>query len=78
MELISATRPVVACIYGASLTKQGTRLRCGLLFVQAGNKRATLTFRNPETKERVRVRLPDSAVGAAGRTRFSRLELEIV
>lgn len=79
MELIATTRPgPVAYAYGAYLTEGGTRLRCGLLFVDRGNPRRVVTFRCPETKQRIRVRLPKEAIQARGRLRFSRETLEVL
>lgn len=78
MELIAATRPKVAYAYGASLNAEGTRLRCGLLFVLKGNTRKVVTLLNPETKERIRVRLPDKALKPKGHARFTKVELEVI
>ncbi len=78
MELIATTRPPVACGYGAYLIKGGTRLRCGLLFVRKGTRQTTLTFRDPDTKQRIRVRLPKEAVNAKGHAKFDRIELEVL
>lgn len=78
MELIATTRPPVAYAYGAYPVQDGARLRCGLLFVKAGSQHRTLTLRDPESKQRFRVRLPDTAIKAKGTARFTRLELEVI
>lgn len=81
MELISTSRrekQPMALAYGAYLIDGGKRLRCGLLFVQRGNTRRSLTFRCPDTKQKIRVRLPALAINAKAHCRFSRLELEVV
>lgn len=79
MELIATTRHgAVAYAYGAYLSHGGTRLRCGLLFVQRGNTRRTVTLRCPDTKQRIRVQLPPEAIGSKGHCRFSRHELEVL
>ncbi|MFC6591673.1 hypothetical protein ACFP81_06385 [Deinococcus lacus] len=77
MELIATTRPEpVAYAYGAYL--HGGHLRCGLLFVRKGNTKKTVTLRDPETKQRYRVRLPREAINAPRHLRFSREELEVL
>ena len=79
MELIATTRPeAVALAYGAYLTPDGTRLRCGLLFVKRGNTRKIVVFRCLETNTRIRVRLPSEAFKPARNLRFSREELEVI
>lgn len=80
MELIAITRPEpVAYAYGAYLINEGRHLRCGLLFVQRGNKRRTVTLRCPDTKQRFRVRLPKLACsGLSKHLRFSRETLEVI
>ena len=79
MELIATTRPEpVALAYGAYLIDGGTRLRCGLLFVQRGNTRRVVTLRQPGTNTRIRVRLPDQGVNNARHARFNRETLEVI
>ncbi|MFB9994075.1 hypothetical protein ACFFLM_19130 [Deinococcus oregonensis] len=79
MELIATTRPEpVAYAYGAALRNGGRALRCGLLFIKRGNTRKTLVLRDPDTKQRIRVRLPKAAVGNKKHLRFSRELLEVV
>jgi|GEM_PF-6751043 len=78
MELLSLTRQrgePAACIYGA--TWEGGAVRAGLLFVQAGVTRRTLTFRNPNTRQRVTLTLPDKALRleAPGYTTHALLEV---
>lgn len=77
MELIATTRPEpVAYAYGAYV--HGSVLRCGLLYVLKGNKKKTVTLRDPDTKQRYRVRLPREAIGNTRHLRFSREELELL
>ncbi len=80
MELIALTRPESAAYaYGAYLINGGTHLRCGLLFVQRGNRRRTVTLFCPDTKTRIRVRLPKLASSGLNKhLRFSRETLEVI
>lgn len=80
MELIATTRPEpVAYAYGAYLINGGTRLRCGLLFVRRGNRARTVTLKCPDTKQRIRVRLPALACQSLSKPlRFSRETLEVI
>ncbi|WP_019008984.1 hypothetical protein [Deinococcus aquatilis] len=79
MELIATTRPEpVAFAYGASLKQEGRFLQCGWLLVKKGNTRKTLILRDPDTKQRYRVKLPKAAVGNSRNLRFSKEPLEVV
>lgn len=74
----ATTRPSVACAFGAYLVDEGTRLRCGLLLVNKNNTHKIVTLKNLDTKERIRVRLPEKAVGQKGVVRFSKEVLEVL
>lgn len=79
MELIATSRPTpVAYAYGASLKQEGRFLRCGLLFIKKGNTRRTLVLRDPDTKQRFRVKLPKEAVHNRKHLRFSKETLEVI
>lgn len=74
----ATTRPSVACAFGAYLVDGGTRLRCHLLLVNKGTTHKAVTLKNLETKERIRVRLPEKAIGQKGIARFSKEVLEVL
>lgn len=81
MELLATVRrekQPVACAYGASLSSDGARLSCGLLFVMRGQKTKTLILRCPTTKERLRVRLPKALLRAKGHARALNITLEVI
>lgn len=79
MHLIATTRPEpVALATGAYLIDGGTRLRCPLLLIEAGNKRREVTLRDLFTKERIRVRLPAEAIGQSEHLRFELETLEVI
>lgn len=78
MELIATTRPAVAYALGAYLINGGKRLRCDTLLVKAGNTRASVILRDPETKLRIRVRLPEGCQNLKGHARFLKETLEVI
>lgn len=79
MELISLARregEPVAVIYGA--TWEGGAVRAGLLFVQARLKRRDFIFRNPNTRQRYALRLPDTALRLKTPGRAANVLLEVL
>ncbi|OWL96524.1 hypothetical protein CBQ26_09105 [Deinococcus indicus] len=81
MELIATSRrerQPVACAYGASLSDDGTRLHCELLFVMRGQTTRNILLRCPQTKTRLRVRLPKSFLRAKGHARVLNIPLEVL
>lgn len=81
MYLLATTRPEpVVLAAGAYLVDGDTRLRCAFLVIQDGNKRRQVTLRDPVSKKRIRVRLPDEAFkkGDGGHQRFEKAVLEVL
>lgn len=79
MELIATDPTGTAAVLAHGATLHGSRLRCAVLLVRAGQPGEAVTLRAPTHPQiEIRVRLPADVIGQTRNARINRIALEVI